>query len=61
MTLTQQRDEWRNLALQERERANEAEMMRDTYKVDLHRAERELTGMRSWRLGGSGGVATACS
>lgn len=48
MTLTQQRDEWRNLALQERERANEAEGMRDTYKADLYRAEAELSGMRSW-------------
>ncbi len=48
MTLTQQRDEWRNLALQERERANEAEVMRDTYKADLYRADAELKSMRSW-------------
>ncbi len=48
MTLAQQRDEWRSLALQERERANNAEGMRDTYLVDLQRATRELEAVRSW-------------
>jgi thioesterase domain-containing protein len=48
MTTAQHRDEWRNLALQERERANNAEEMRDAYFADLERATRELDAARSW-------------
>jgi hypothetical protein len=48
MTLAQHRDEWRNLALQERERANDAEAMCDTYLAELKRVRRELDVMRSW-------------
>lgn len=47
MTITQQRDEWRNLALQERERANNAEALAQTAIEDRERADREVATLRS--------------
>lgn len=47
MTLTEQRDEWRNLAKQEREARMEAEGMRDIYRADLERMSHELEAAQS--------------
>ena len=49
MTVAESRDEWRDLCLTERERADVAEAMAATYKADLDLAEKELAWRRTWR------------